>query len=564
MKKSFLFTVFVSVLLTCSAIAQNKGEKKEDKSDSDGSASSTSASASGSSASTSTGGEAPPPPPITVTSSQPSAAAAAVTQSNPFVYAVAVLGTSIEEALTFTPKEIDAIAKSMNSKEDFSTTIKDLSKKSDSERKTAVENYEKAAASGSGSYFSNFTSNQDLIDLAEAVVAKLGYRDTYIETAVTKIDSYLKSYTISGTGAESQLPTPENVSSLSTGVTYELLKMLGYYGALGPNSEAIISKLGITKNESLTAESSTSDYLSYLGQLIDKPTITKNLTDADGNPLSVTKVPTANINASGGNDFTLGGSTATTIDVNTYLPAVATSGPDESPSEENIYIIGAIKDIITAGGVTFKNTNDAEDHALVLAAGDQLGVYHDITYEGSNLVLGQAGKTTDSTKDEVINDKRALLIQADISTGGNLAIGSLGQIQVKGSTFTLGTANETSAGSGVYTSDKDNLYMIANDLIEINGLSFDTTARVDDIYMEAITVNLKDITFPALSDVYIRTKYGTTAFGTFDNPAIGAANFTNVYHPDISSTDPLNSGHFSDTGKNTLQTAHKAVTVGKL
>ncbi len=563
MKKSFLFTVFVSVLLTCSVIAQNKGKKKEDKSDSDGSASSTSASAAGSSASTSTGGEAPPPPPITVTSSQPSAGAAAATESNPFV-SVVRSGRTLQEALLFTSNEIHAIAKSMKSDSDFKNTFEDLKDKPESERKTAVENYEKAAASGSGSYFSNFTSNQDLIDLAEAVVAKLGYRDTYIETAVTKIDSYLKSYTISGTGAESQLPTPENVSSLGTGVTYELLKMLGYYGALGPNSEAIISKLGLSKNESLTAESSTSDYLSYLGQLIDKPTISKNLTDADGNPLSVTKVPTANIKASGGNAFTLGGSTATTIDVNAHLPAVATSGPNESPSEENIYIIGAIKDIITAGDVTFKNTNDAEDHALVLAAGDQLGVYHDITYEGSNLALAQAGQTTDSTKDKVINDKRALLIQADISTGGNLAIGSLGQIQVKGSTFTLGTANETSAGSGEYTSDKDNLYMIANDLIEINGLSFDTTARVDDIYMEAITVNLKDITFPALSDVYIRTKYGTTAFDTFDNPTIGAANFTNVYHPDISSTDALNSGHFSDTGKNTLQTAHKAVTVGKL
>jgi hypothetical protein len=561
MKKSFLVTVLVSVLLTYSVIAQNKGKKKEDKSDSDGSASSTSASASGSSASTSTGGEAPPPPPITVTSSQPSAGAAAATESNPFV-SVVRSGRTLQEALLFTSNEIHAIAKSMKSDSDFKNTFEDLKDKPESERKKAVENYEKAAASGSGSYYSNFTSNQDLIDLTEAVVAKLGYRDTYIESAVSLIDSYLESYTISGSDAK--LPEPATVSSLSTGVTYQLLKMVAGYGALGPNSEEIISKLGLAKNESLTAESSTSDYLSYLGQLIDKPTISKNLTDADGNPLSVTKVPTANIKASGGNAFTLGGSTATTIDVSTHLPAVATSGPDESPSEENIYIIGAIKDIVTAGDVTFKNSNDAEDHALVLAAGDQLGVYHDITYEGSNLALGQAGQTTDSTKEKVINDKQALLIQADISTGGNLAIGSLGQIQVKGSTFTLGTANETSAGSGVYTSDKDNLYMIANDLIEINGLSFDTTARVDDIYMEARTVNLKDITFPALSDVYIRTQEGKIAFGTFDDPTPFAANFTNVYHPDISSTTPLNAGHFSDTGKDTLQTAHKAVTVGKL
>ena len=78
----------------------------------------------------------------------------------------------------------------------------------------------------------------------------------------------------------------------------------------------------------------------------------------------------------------------------------------------------------------------------------------------------------------------------------------MGQIQVEGATFTLGTANETSTDSGLHTSDPVNLNMFTNDLIETNGLTFGTTARVDDIYMEAVTINLKDITFPANSDFF--------------------------------------------------------------
>jgi len=202
--------------------------------------------------------------------------------------------------------------------------------------------------------------------------------------------------------------------------------------------------------------------------------------------------------------------------------------------------------------VNFNNTNDAEDHVLAIGAGDQVGVYHNITYTGSNLAIGQAGKTTDDTKTSVINDKRALLIQADISTGGNLAIGSLGQIQVKGATFTLGTANAA-------TSDSDNLYVYANDLIEINGLSFGNTTRLDDVYMEANTINLKDLTFAAESDVLFRSGKGTIAFDTFNNPTVGAVNFTNVIHPDVRDT-ALVEDDFTYSGGQ-YGTIHNAVTV---
>jgi hypothetical protein len=105
--------------------------------------------------------------------------------------------------------------------------------------------------------------------------------------------------------------------------------------------------------------------------------------------------------------------------------------------------------------------------------------------------------------------------------------------------------------------------MYANDLIEINGLSFGSSARLDDVYMEAITINLKDVTFPSASDVFLRTRDGEIAFGTFSSPTVGAANFTNVVHPDVSSS-ALTSSDFTQQSNGQYQTTHNAITVGQL
>jgi hypothetical protein len=102
--------------------------------------------------------------------------------------------------------------------------------------------------------------------------------------------------------------------------------------------------------------------------------------------------------------------------------------------------------------------------------------------------------------------------------------------------------------------------MYANELIEINGLTFGTTTRVDDIYMEAITINLKDITFPANSDVFFRSRDGTIDFDTFNNPTVGAVNFTNVIHPDVKNSALSATDFNSNNG--VLETINKAVRVG--
>ena len=175
-----------------------------------------------------------------------------------------------------------------------------------------------------------------------------------------------------------------------------------------------------------------------------------------------------------------------------------------------------------ASDVTFTNSNDVEDHALALGSADDLyfrSEYNtannadydtpdpiNLTYTGSNLGLG--------------SEDTMRLVNVNITTGGNLAIGTLKDLQIglqdgHMSTFSVGTGGENS--------DPDNVYLYANNLLDINGLKF--AGRVDDVYMAAITINLKNVTFPNTSEVMARTKYGTINSGT------GSVNFLgNVKH----------------------------------
>ena len=182
-------------------------------------------------------------------------------------------------------------------------------------------------------------------------------------------------------------------------------------------------------------------------------------------------------------------------------------------SDRNVYVIGAAKDINFNRNVVFKNDNDAEDHALVVAAADDFMLDgHNITYEGSNLGLG-AGSEDAAEFDMYLHNTK-------ISTGGNLAAGTLGKLSISDAEFVVGTANPE-------TSDPDNVYLYANELIQVNDLDF-TGSRLDDVYMEAITINLNNITFPAGSDLMFRSKNGEVDFDTYSNPTVGAVNFTNV------------------------------------
>ena len=78
-------------------------------------------------------------------------------------------------------------------------------------------------------------------------------------------------------------------------------------------------------------------------------------------------MPLSNVQLSAASTITLGQSTSDSeVDVSSKLSKASKA------SERKVLVIGAAKDLNTAGKITFTNTNDAEDHALVLGAADDV------------------------------------------------------------------------------------------------------------------------------------------------------------------------------------------------
>jgi hypothetical protein len=230
---------------------------------------------------------------------------------------------------------------------------------------------------------------------------------------------------------------------------------------------------------------------------------------------SLFSVKTSNVSLSGGSNIVFNPSAE--IDVSSKLPK----------GDRRIHIIGAAKDMTIKGNLNIENTNTSENHALVLGAADDLYFRSEassansadytspsvvsITNSGSNLALG----AEDTIK----------LVNVSISTGGNLAIGSLKDLHIGSSTA---QNNSLNVGNGGVNSDPDNIYLYAHNLIQINGLQI--TGRVDDVYMEAATINLRNVVFPNSSEVTLRSQNGTISFNTNPNVTHLGVNFDNVRH----------------------------------
>ena len=260
-----------------------------------------------------------------------------------------------------------------------------------------------------------------------------------------------------------------------------------------------------------------------------------------------------NIDLIPGADITIGtAATGSSIDVSDDLPQ------STATADRKIYILGAAKDLKIDGDVTFKNTNDDEDHALVLGAADDFMLSgKNLTYEGSNLALGSGGTEANSM----------YLVNTNITTGGNLAAGTLGTLNITNATINV--------GNGGLNSDPDNVYFYANDLIDISNLRF-SDSRLDDVYMEAITVVLSDVEFPSSAQVHARSRDGTLYFGEVDNEGIitkfsrktGAVNLNKVSHGAINNGAILTKNDFSKTSvgyksSTTLATGYNAFTISK-
>ncbi len=225
-----------------------------------------------------------------------------------------------------------------------------------------------------------------------------------------------------------------------------------------------------------------------------------------------------------GADVTVGSSSSDTeVDVSDILTKATrfesdpTDDADGMSNDKKILAFAAAKDLHLKGNVTFANDNDSEDHALILGAGDHVEIESGakIRYEGSNLGVGSYSSLT--------------LNEVDIDVGGNLAIGSLNDLEIHDSTFSVGRY-----------SDRDNVYLYAENLMKVDGLNFEDrpdadnnrflAGRAREIYMEAITIDLQKAHFPAESKVMLRSRDGNPNFyggtGSYSSPfAPGAVNF---------------------------------------
>ena len=352
-----------------------------------------------------------------------------------------------------------------------------------------------------------------------------------LESAVTVANLLLTPRTITN---DNDLADDIILSNLTgNGYNTELVRLLAEYGALGKNGSALADAVLGTRftafDQSIGlgtfAQNDTSYYQQFLTNLGARA-LGKNVTSS-----TLTSVSTSNIRVSTGSNITF--TAGASLDASDVLPDGDT---------RRIAMIAAAKDMTIKGDLTVNNTNKTENGVVVLGAADDLYIRSEentvnsadytgnpdvvkLTYTGSNAAIG----AQDTIK----------LINVSMSTGGNLAIGTLDELHIGTNTA---QTNSISVGTGGENSDPDNVYMYAQNLIQINGLNIN--GRVDDVYMEAVTLNLRNVNFPQTSEVVLRSQNGTLHFDTFTSPIVGGVNLTNVKH----GNDTLSQGSFA--GKN--------------
>ena len=307
---------------------------------------------------------------------------------------------------------------------------------------------------------------------------------------------------------------------------FEFGQLLIKYGALGENGNSEITNIGNQIIDILGGRSNLADsnYLNTLSTKLIQPGDTYNGKTLNGNLLGtrtaklsetdakLLQIGLNNVNGAIGSKITIkppSGSTKASIDVSSYLTKASSS------EDKKVFAIAAVKDLHIEGDVDFKNSNHSEDHALSIGAADDIHIKEGskIYNEGSNLGIG----SYDTLQ----------LVNVDIDTGGNLALASLEELHIRSTKPDEESALSSTFSVGRY-SDSDNLYLYADQLINVDGLRFSGNLR--EVYMEAITIDLKNINFPSNSEVMLRSKDGYPTFGS-SNRMIGAVNFIeNVKH----------------------------------
>jgi hypothetical protein len=306
-------------------------------------------------------------------------------------------------------------------------------------------------------------------------------------------------------------------------------------------------------------------------------------------------------------DITIGSnSETTTIDLTNQLEPSSHSATN--PKDWKVFGIGAGKDIVVKGSVKFTNANRhpdsgsmVKDHALTIGALDEIH-FHSKTIENDwglpadflEKHLDYSGPTQTTPNDRTTFKNRTdrikmdfeganlylgsiskmELVNVDLESGGNLGVASLDELHIVSSDPT-NTPNTFTVGKNTNPLDDrgDNVQLFANERIVADGLRFE--GRVDSIYMEARTVDLKNVTFPHGSEVKLASELGGIdgKYPTFGIPnrAIGRVNFIDQVNYNSTSTGdgtPINMNSTSEFDRvNTtvsLLNGKQAVTISQI
>jgi hypothetical protein len=320
-----------------------------------------------------------------------------------------------------------------------------------------------------------------------------------------------------------------------------LLNYLAQYNILGFNNDSsgdsnLVSALPtdlFSRDNSNADITQFAEYLALYSTVRDSDgnlvTLGRDLGDND---LSDYKIPLSNITLYPGKNITISG----TLDVSSELPEATLTNNNVNPEDIRIGIIGAANDVTISNDLTITNDNKVEDHALVIAAADDLVVAQGkkVEYQGSNLALG-SGDTM-------------YLVDVDIVAGGNVAIGTLNDLHItSGSTI--------NAGLGGNTPNSDLVLLYANDLLNLDNVNF--AGNIREIHMDASRVKMKNITLPANSFLKINTPgsrkwqnawvtvQGTSLEFSGSASTAGAVVLENVTHPNVG---VLNASNLPEVG----------------
>jgi hypothetical protein len=361
---------------------------------------------------------------------------------------------------------------------------------------------------------------------------------------------------------------------------HQLVKVLANKGAFGDKNDGkvgdAIGKLLLSLFPAGATSTEVSDLLSNtLGELVFQK-LSGNLGDlvdlTEFEDSQLFKMKADQVKGIVAQDIHLGSTSETTTIIDLTKQLKPSSLSPTNPKDWKVFGIGAGKDIVVKGNVSFKNSNRhpqsdnvVKDHALAIGALDEIH-FHSKTieadwglpadflekhldysvaepkttandptittfqnrtdrikmeFEGANLYLGSISKME--------------LVNVDLESGGNLGVASLDELHIVSSDPT-NTPNTFTVGKNTNPSDRgDNIQLFANERIVADGLRFE--GRVDSIYMEARTVDLKNVTFPNGSEVNLASELGGVdgkypTFGINDR-TIGRVNFIDNVKYDI-------------------------------